>query len=134
MAFLFYGRQDVSDPAMLKNIPTIIWLNGGPGSSSQLGNFLELGPLLIKRTSTNVQIVPNDFSWVKKYNVLFVDQPVGTGLSYADVNTPGSFATSMDEVANDFYYALNQLYNTLDGCFNARNLDIPPTSPLFIFG
>ena len=40
----------------------------------------------------------------------------------------------MDDVANDFYYALNQLYNTMEGCFNSRHLDIPPTVPLFIFG
>lgn len=38
------------------------------------------------------------------------------------------------DVANDFYYALNQLYNTMDGCFNSRNLDIPATAPLFIVG
>lgn len=133
LAFLFYGRSDVTDASQLKNIPTVIWLNGGPGSSSQLGNFLELGPLLLKR-KLNVEMVVNDYSWAKKYNILFVDQPVGTGLSYSDPTSPRPFVTSMDDVANDFYYALNQLYNTMDGCFHSQNLDIPASAPLFIFG
>jgi hypothetical protein len=38
------------------------------------------------------------------------------------------------DVANDFYFALNQLYNTNDGCFNINNLNILNTAPIFIFG
>lgn len=95
LAFFFYGKWDVTDPAELKSIPTIIWLNGGPGSSSQLGNFMELGPLVLRK-NISVGIVQNQFSWVKKYNVLFVDQPVGTGLSYADTTSSRPYVTSMD--------------------------------------
>jgi carboxypeptidase C (cathepsin A) len=29
-------------------------------------------------------IKKNNDSWTKDYNIIFVDQPVGTGLSYAD--------------------------------------------------
>ena len=36
-------------------------------------------------------------------------------------------------MANDFYYALDKLYNTDDGCFSSKNLNIPATGPLFIF-
>lgn len=67
--------------------------------------------------------------------MLFVDQPVGTGLSYADkTHESGGFVKSMEEVGIDFYYALNQLYNTNDGCFNEKHLNISPENPLFIFG
>ena len=38
------------------------------------------------------------------------------------------------EAANDFYYALDQLYNNKNGCFSKDWLNIPPSSPLFIFG
>jgi vitellogenic carboxypeptidase-like protein len=37
-------------------------------------------------------------------------------------------------VAADFYYALDQLYNNANGCFNSKNLNILGGSPLFIFG
>ena len=81
----------------VKKYPTIIWLNGGPGSSSQLGNFLELGPYWIQEDSASpFKIVRNNNTWVQDYNVLFVDQPVGTGLSYADVRLPTPFTHSQD--------------------------------------
>jgi carboxypeptidase C (cathepsin A) len=96
LAFTFYGRKDVQDQNQLRNIPTVLWLNGGPGSSSQLGNLQELGPLLIIRDK-DVKVVKNDYTWANKYNLLFVDQPVGTGLSYADTQSGSNpFAKSMD--------------------------------------
>jgi carboxypeptidase C (cathepsin A) len=107
LAFLFYGKENITNKDRLKDYPTIIWLNGGPGSSSQLGNFMELGPHFVKpSTMSPYQIVKNDFTWIKEYNVLFVDQPVGTGLSYADPAYPNPYCKDMNEVATDFYNAL----------------------------
>jgi len=58
LSFIFYGKSDVTDQSQLKNAPTIIWLNGGPGHSSQIGNFREIGPFLLQR-KLNVEIVKN---------------------------------------------------------------------------
>jgi carboxypeptidase C (cathepsin A) len=96
LAFTFYGRKDIQDPSRLRSIPTVLWLNGGPGSSSQLGNLQELGPLLIIRDNS-VRVVQNNYTWALKYNLLFIDQPIGTGLSYADTQSGSQpFAKSMD--------------------------------------
>lgn len=39
LAFIFYGKEGATLPNV-KKYPTLIWLNGGPGSSSQLGNLM----------------------------------------------------------------------------------------------
>eukprot|EP00919_Chromeraceae_sp_WS-2016_P021431 GHVR01050592.1.p1 GENE.GHVR01050592.1~~GHVR01050592.1.p1 ORF type:complete len:146 (+),score=3.61 GHVR01050592.1:4873-5310(+) len=132
LAFIFYGKENTA-MADLSKIPIILWLNGGPGSSSQLGNFMELGPYFLKPTKmAPYEIIKNNYTWMKDFNVLFVDQPVGTGLSYADPSQPNVYCTSMEEVANDFYYALKELYQNGNGCFN--KMGILPSQNLIIFG
>lgn len=132
LAFIFYGRENTPRNE-IQNYPIILWLNGGPGSSSQLGNFMELGPHFIKPAIMSpYEVVKNNYTWVKEYNVIFVDQPVGTGLSYADPDVKTAYCKSMDDVANDFWNALDQLYNNNNGCFN--KLGIKPTQDLIIFG
>jgi vitellogenic carboxypeptidase-like protein len=132
LAFIFYGREN-TPRADLSKYPVIIWLNGGPGSSSQLGNFMELGPYYVNPAHmAPYEIVKNENSWVQDYNVVFVDQPVGTGLSYADPSFDKAYCTSMEEVATDFYAALKELYQNNNGCF--KQLNISPSQDLIIFG
>lgn len=96
LAFTFYGKKDVTESGQLRNYPTVLWLNGGPGSSSQLGNLQEIGPLLIKR-DFDIKVILNNYTWANNYNLLFIDQPVGTGLSYADTsNGANPFAKSLN--------------------------------------
>ena len=51
--FWHFARKYIADKER-----TVIWLNGGPGHSSQIGNFREIGPFLLQR-KLNVEIVKN---------------------------------------------------------------------------
>ena len=72
-----------------------IWLNGGPGCSSLEGFFQENGLFIWAWNMYEPQV--NPYSWVNLTNVLWVEQPVGTGFSVGEVT-----ATSEEDVAQDF--------------------------------
>jgi carboxypeptidase D len=75
----------------------VIWLNGGPGCSSLEGLLQENGPFLWQ--SGTYKPVKNPWSWTKLSNVVWVEQPAGTGFSQKK-GTPS--ATNEDEVAAQF--------------------------------
>ncbi|KAJ3237060.1 hypothetical protein HDU81_010063 [Chytriomyces hyalinus] len=58
--------------------PLIIWLQGGPGSSSMIGLFYEMGPLAIKPDLT---LIRSNVTWNEDASMLFIDNPVGVGYS-----------------------------------------------------
>ncbi|KAF7329447.1 Carboxypeptidase [Mycena kentingensis (nom. inval.)] len=74
--------------------PWMLWLNGGPGSSSLLGFFAENGP--IRATD---KLSPNEYSWSKLADTIWVDQPVGVGFATSDSE---SFVRDEDQMAEDF--------------------------------
>ncbi|TID20766.1 putative carboxypeptidase y protein [Venturia nashicola] len=57
--------------------PLILWLSGGPAASSMMGLLAEVGPCTTDGTTTKRR----GPSWSSKANLLFVDQPAGTGFS-----------------------------------------------------
>ncbi|KAH8730872.1 carboxypeptidase S1 [Phaeosphaeriaceae sp. PMI808] len=63
--------------------PLTIWLNGGPGSSSMVGLFEELGPReVIRHLNSSYGAQPRPWGWDRSPNLLFIDQPTQTGFSY----------------------------------------------------
>ena len=75
--YFFWFFESRNDP---ENDPVVLWLNGGPGCSSATGLFFELGPASINST---LEPVHNPYSWNSNASVIFLDQPVGVGYSYA---------------------------------------------------
>ncbi|GAX20239.1 carboxypeptidase D [Fistulifera solaris] len=88
-------------------IPLLIWLNGGPACSSMDGLFLENGPFrfVVNAATREYKLQPDEaYSWHKlPAYTLYIDQPVGTGLSYT---TSKKYPTNDGELCTDFYYFL----------------------------
>ena len=110
---LFYWFFESRD-AVLKNAPKnptpmIIWLNGGPGSSSLAGLFMENGPLKLGDDNT-ASITENLFSWNKNCHLLYWDQPVGTGFS--NTNCDAGYMNNEDELSREFCTALEQFFGS----------------------
>ena len=75
-----------------KTDPIVLWLNGGPGSSSLIGLLTENGQLMMNDASlpanATADATPtlfyNKYSWSRKANMLYLEQPKGVGFSFCD--------------------------------------------------
>ena len=126
----------IADTNHFTDRPLILWLQGGPGSSSTgYGNFEILGPFDLASNERN-------FTWIKTHNVLFVDNPVGefksikhlqvlihifiyigTGFSYVDHNR--YLSKDNQQISKDLIELLRGFYDALPEF---------KTVPLHIFG
>jgi len=73
--------------------PVVLWLNGGPGSSSILGMLQEQGPLLINVTGG---LMRNPYAWTKEANFLVLESPAGVGYSYCAAMKSGGNCKNTD--------------------------------------
>lgn len=65
---------------------------------------MEIGPYRLKDDHT---LVPNNGSWHEFANLLFVDNPVGTGFSYVDTD---SYIHELNEMADQFVIFLEKFF------------------------
>jgi cathepsin A (carboxypeptidase C) len=75
--YFFWFFESRSNPS---KDPLVLWLTGGPGCSSEIALFAENGPCTVDGTTTK----SNKYSWNSNANLLYVDQPSGTGFSFGD--------------------------------------------------
>ncbi|KAG5145984.1 hypothetical protein JHK84_031527 [Glycine max] len=99
--FFFESRNNKDDPV-------VIWLTGGPGCGSELALFYENGPFHI---ANNLSLTWNDYGWDQASNILFVDQPTGTGFSYSSEES---------DIRHDETGISNDLYDFLQEFFKAH--------------
>ena len=88
--------------------PLVIWLTGGPGCSSELALFFENGPYKVSKNGQT--LTNNPYGWNQNANLIYVDNPVGTGFSYV-TNTYG-YQKSEKGVANELWIFMQKFYQT----------------------
>jgi len=109
-----YGSLNENKPRYEQ--PLILWLQGGPGGSSTgFGNFFEIGPL-------DTELKPREATWAKLGNLIFVDNPVGTGYSY--VEDPSLYTQNEDQIAADLVTLFQSFFD---------QYQILQSAPFYIF-
>lgn len=103
MFYFFFGSQN----NVIK--PVVLWLAGGPGCSGAVNLFNGIGPYYITNKYT---LWPNQYGWDKVSNIIFVDQPIGTGFSYS---------TDKRDIRHDQHGVSNDLYDFLQGFFRKHH-------------
>jgi carboxypeptidase D len=107
LSFMFFSPAEEKDSLT-------IWLNGGPGCSSfDAGMMMEVGPVTTPhyragydRTNIIQPLVPNNYSWTRVTNLLFVEQPAGVGFSH------GPLVHNEADISYDFYQFLMNFFST----------------------
>lgn len=100
MYFWYWPAQNLPDTA-----PLLLWLQGGPGGSSLFGMFVENGPYSV---NNDIKLVKKPITWNSKYSMLYIDNPVGTGFSFTDMDI--GYAKNEVDVARDLYSCLVQFF------------------------
>ena len=98
---LFYWLFDSRDAP--DTDPLVLWLTGGPGCASEIALFYENGPFHFDAENN---LDSNPHAWNTNANLLYVDQPIGTGYSKAgvkqDVKTEKAVAEDMATLLKGF--------------------------------
>lgn len=124
-ASIYYSLwQGYNLPWEDKSIPLIIWLQGGPGGSSQFGCFNEVGPIYLEGKRGSFKATENPWSWNFYGHLMCVDQPVGVGFSYNNATEPVTNST----------YAAEHFVKFLTSFFKNNPILGLGSNPLYLAG
>ncbi|KAJ2713185.1 hypothetical protein H4R19_002377 [Coemansia spiralis] len=120
-------------------VPLVFWFSGGPGCSSQIANWQENGPCQYKpsvpynpnisddeRKALPHSVQRNQYAWNAVADIVFIDQPVGTGFSY------GAMPSSTEEAADPAWRAMQAIYAQLSA--NATAAHEAAIADVYLFG
>ncbi|GIX94956.1 probable serine carboxypeptidase CPVL [Caerostris extrusa] len=85
--------------------PILLWLQGGPGISGLFGFFVENGPYVL---DANMNAKIRDHNWAENFQIIYVDNPVGTGFSFTEDSK--GYVRNQEEMAEDMYEFLQQFF------------------------
>lgn len=94
------------------------------------GLWLELGPLYLNSNGDTVSL--NPFSWHNAANLLFIDQPVGTGFAFT--KSKAGYASNDDMINNHFYTFLSEFFALHPRYVTTGKDGKRATRPLFMSG
>ena len=103
-SMFYWFIQQLKGDVTKDDVPLILWLQGGPGCSSQTGNLFEFGPLYIDK-DLNPQL--REVNWASDYHLLFIDNPLGAGYSYAAKDE--DYVVNYTQMAENLYKMLQSL-------------------------
>lgn len=102
--YYFFTESQSSNPIA---DPLFLYLNGGPGSSSLSGTFIYNGPFSISKEGV---FSANPHSWNRFANVLWIDQPIGTGFSYVQNNESAGYDNNEAAIATHLVTCLTRFF------------------------
>lgn len=101
-SFFFWQFNALKGNISTDTRPLIIWSQGGPGCSSEIGMLGErISPIYI---DDNMVPHASNSTWTTQFHLLSIDFPFGTGFSYA---------SQPSDLQNSTVTAVNYLYNFL---------------------
>jgi hypothetical protein len=104
---IWFWLHDAKVPTSDTCVPLILWMQGGPGVTGQVGALNEMGPYYLDTPNTTAS---RNLTWNNKYAMVFVDQPVESGYSYTK-REPIEYVQTSDEAAAKMYTFLLQFFD-----------------------
>ncbi|KAG5367940.1 Carboxypeptidase Y [Yarrowia sp. C11] len=101
--FFYWAFESRNDPS---KDPVVLWLQGGPGSSSMFALTFENGPSLIN--NPEIKPIHNPWSWNNNATMIYLDQPAGAGFSY--VSAGGTASRTSKEAAKSVFAFLTLFF------------------------